>query len=552
MSMNAEKIREFMSNRNVQIVAICLLVLLMNIFDISKGELFFNNDEPRHAFNGVFIYDLLRDLPLDPIQYAYEYYAQYPALSIIHWPPFFYVEEAAFYALFGISVEAARLSVLFFALIGSIYWYKLILKMYNMNIAFFSSVLLITAQPILLYSKMVMLEIPSLALIIISIYYYYKYIVDRERKDVYWCSIFMALAILTKQNAIFLPLLFIAHSVFNSKYDLLKVRDVWISIIIFILLITPYNLFVLHHTASSVAKDLLQGTSDNAGSIYSLGTYLYYLKVLPEQVGWGLLGIFVLSMGQLLVRKQVRDNSLPLLWIVVCYIVFTLISQKSSRYIIYWVPPVILFSVIAIDSISLKIRKISFSIVVLAVISLLQIACAFENEKPFISGYEKAAESVLEKMDNGILFFDGYYDANFIFYIRKHDKDRNVVVIRGSKAMFTTNIYPEYDIKHIMDNQREIDQYIQDYGIKYIIVEDIIKGNLQVNITLRRLLNDGSKFRLISTVGVDSNLKDNENKSILIYENKRDVERRKKAISFKMLTLNGKDISLDLDKKAGN
>jgi hypothetical protein len=47
-------------------------------------------DEAQHAVIDLFIADALRDLPIrHPVQYAYRYYAQYPALAILHWPPLF-------------------------------------------------------------------------------------------------------------------------------------------------------------------------------------------------------------------------------------------------------------------------------------------------------------------------------------------------------------------------------------------------------------------------------------------------------------------------------
>ncbi|MFQ5788189.1 MAG: hypothetical protein ACE5H1_09440, partial [Thermodesulfobacteriota bacterium] len=145
-------LKNLIENKNLQLVFICLLAVILHATDISKGELFYNNDETRHAFTGVFIHDLICDLPLNPLQYTYEYYAQFPALGIIQWPPFFYFVESFFYFIFGISALSGRMTVLFFALLGIIFWYTLVLKMHNKNIAFFSSVLLLTCQPVLIFS----------------------------------------------------------------------------------------------------------------------------------------------------------------------------------------------------------------------------------------------------------------------------------------------------------------------------------------------------------------------------------------------------------------
>jgi len=72
-----------------------------------NGE-FWWSDSPRHALNGVFIQDLIAAFPWrDPAQFAAQYYVQYPALTILFYPPLFYVVSAPFFAVFGVSHATA-------------------------------------------------------------------------------------------------------------------------------------------------------------------------------------------------------------------------------------------------------------------------------------------------------------------------------------------------------------------------------------------------------------------------------------------------------------
>src|SRR5207302_5103114 len=76
------------------------------------GE-FWWSDAPRHALNGVFIRDLLAAFPWrDPVGFATQYYGQYPALTILFYPPLFYIVSAPFYAAFGVSNTTALAVVL--------------------------------------------------------------------------------------------------------------------------------------------------------------------------------------------------------------------------------------------------------------------------------------------------------------------------------------------------------------------------------------------------------------------------------------------------------
>lgn len=60
----------------------------------------------------MFLLDLLRELPLaDPAGFAKNWYAHYPALSILFYPPLFALSEVPVYALFGVSHGSAQLTV---------------------------------------------------------------------------------------------------------------------------------------------------------------------------------------------------------------------------------------------------------------------------------------------------------------------------------------------------------------------------------------------------------------------------------------------------------
>ena len=84
------------------------IVALLFVTGAPIDDAFSWPDAPRHALNGAFLLDFLRDHPLhDPTGYAYNYYARYPALTILFYPPLFYVLLAVFYAVFGVSQTAA-------------------------------------------------------------------------------------------------------------------------------------------------------------------------------------------------------------------------------------------------------------------------------------------------------------------------------------------------------------------------------------------------------------------------------------------------------------
>ncbi len=94
---------------NLGLCAILILtVAILFAFGAPANDSFSWPDAPRHALNGAFVLDLIRQHPFqDPTAYAYNYYLKYPALTILFYPPLFYFVLAFFYALFGVSQVSA-------------------------------------------------------------------------------------------------------------------------------------------------------------------------------------------------------------------------------------------------------------------------------------------------------------------------------------------------------------------------------------------------------------------------------------------------------------
>jgi len=153
------------------------LVCIMACHNIGKGEFDYYIDEAQHAVTGLFVADFLHDLPLrHPVQYAYLYYAQYPAVAILHWPPLFYLFEGMSFLLLGPSVVSARLTVIFFSVVLLYQWFLLVEELQDSYTAAISTAVLGLLPMVLLFEKTVMLEIPSLALCVGAIRHWIRYL----------------------------------------------------------------------------------------------------------------------------------------------------------------------------------------------------------------------------------------------------------------------------------------------------------------------------------------------------------------------------------------
>src|ERR1700756_1824992 len=130
------------------------LVCVVAARDIRIGEFDYNVDEAQHAVTGLFVADALHDLPLrHPVQYAYRYYAQYPAVAILHWPPLFYIFEGMSFLLFGPSVVSARLTVILFAVVLLFEWFLLVEELQDSYTAAICTAVLGLLPTILVFEK---------------------------------------------------------------------------------------------------------------------------------------------------------------------------------------------------------------------------------------------------------------------------------------------------------------------------------------------------------------------------------------------------------------
>ena len=186
-------------------LVLILIVLALFLAGAPTGDAFSWPDAPRHALNGAFVLDLVRDHPFKhPTAYAFNYYAKYPALTILFYPPLFYGFLAAFYALFGVSqtVALAAEFVCYAALaVGA---FRLARFWLNPIFAFSASLILIAAPETAYWGRQVMLEIPAFALVVWSAFFFMRHLREERAAWLYLAVALAVLAMYTKLTSAFI------------------------------------------------------------------------------------------------------------------------------------------------------------------------------------------------------------------------------------------------------------------------------------------------------------------------------------------------------------
>src|SRR3989338_3944701 len=528
----------------------CLaFIILVTVLILGKGintSEFLSADAAHHGMDGIFVLDFVRDHPVFNIyDYAVQYYTKYPALKIGFYPPFFAAVEALFYAIFGISVFSARLTVLFFAIIAMIYWFKLIRLIYNEKIAFYSCLLFITTPYVVEWSKTVMLEMPALAMIIVAVYCFYHYIERNTPGYKYYFILSTIAAVYTKQTAVFIIPLFFLYILFTKKHKRLLDKEVLLIGAALLLLVLPLAIITLKFGGTNIEQSI--GDTGGRGGGGFLRDILVYPKFLPNILTYPALILSVISF--FFIKKYFYKSILFFAWIISFYLLFTYMNVRVIRYAYFWLPPFFLFASLPLDKNRWKIKNVSFGIILFILIFCYQFYSSFSYNKPLFSGYEDAAKYILGQQTNKVFCQgSGIAEGNFIYQIRRLDKKRRMVVYRGSKILASYAMYANKSLVEHVKNKEEIQSLFDDYGLEFFVIEEPINvrkhGNIKAFKLLREVLRS-KEYSLIKTIRLKKERSEAIGELILIYKINKETSVKRDVIHMR-LPIIGTEITVPL------
>lgn len=471
----------------VALLVVCAVVIAHGIH---KGEFNFNTDETIHASTGLYFADFLRDLPLrHPVEYTFRYYAQYPALGVLHWPPIFHMFEGLAFFLFGSSVVTARATILLFALLGIYFQFRLVEYVENRLTAALAALLFALFPLTLLFEKVVMLEVPALSFAMGAIFYWIRYLREERKSDVYRFAFFACAALLTKQTAAFLIPVCVLAAVLTTRLRVFLKRTTWYVAVVCGLVLSPYYLAMARIHGSALAMSV------NASHPVSLlQRASFYWRALPGQTGWIVLVLSVFGIATYCARRDWEKLAIAGAWILGCYITLTPIGYQEPRFMIYWLPAWAWLAAVplTIPRSDKLVRVVQAG----AAVMLLgwQLLGGWSYARPYVNGYGSAAQSLVSMARSGYVLFDGPLPGNFVFFVRASDPNRRVGVLR--KALYVTMLSKDEGSEELVHDSDGIRNVLAEDGVRYIVVAENAPTLFPVQKTLRDLLHHDHQFRL--------------------------------------------------------
>lgn len=483
---------------------LALLFLCLYLRLPRQGDIWWM-DASRHALNGAFVLDFLKAMPFGhPVTFAYDYYRQWPALTILFYPPLFYASLALAFALFGVSESSALLAELIWFFILAYGAYRLSRRWLGPAGSLAVS-LLLTAGPQLFYwGQQIMLDIPAYALIVWSAHFTLGYLENGKRRTLAVAVILAVLAVWTKYNAAYF-LVVIAFSLLLARGPrLLRQRVIWeVAAIGAVFLIPVLGLFFKFGS-----YDLSQAYTGQGGGPGPLASFGYYATVLPDIVSWPVI-VLALAYAGLVWRwphyRISRDATiLMIVWLAGTYLFYSTIAVKQPRHILTIGYPLVLAAVLVVERSLTRWRWRELGPLALAA-TMLGVTI-YSVPIPFVSGVREAAQTVarLAPRDTNVAVWCRL-DGTFIFNLRAAGTRGDMGVVRMDKLLFSdVAVQFEWGFRQRQLDASQFYGLLRDLHVQYVVFQSGYRDDVGVVHQLDQLLR-GPKFREVATIPMHAN-----------------------------------------------
>jgi len=304
-----------------------------------------------------------------------------------YYPPFYHFSTVLSYFLFGTSMHSAISINIFYFGILLVSVYGIGKYLYNQETGLIAAVLISLYPTIVGMRRFYLIEIALVATVALSIYMLLLSENFKNRKYSIGFGIAFAISILTKWTALFFiigPLAFALYESMRKPADnknLTKKEHKkragnknsypWINILLMGATALLISLIWYAPHISEVYKTIVWGneywgTTEGDPEVFSLQSIFYYVfALINSQISFVFFIVFLAGLIMALKAKQ-KSNNLLLSWILLPYIVMTLLRNKNDRYTIASIAAIAIISAYWISSLEKKKTKaIVLSIIVL-------------------------------------------------------------------------------------------------------------------------------------------------------------------------------------------
>lgn len=390
-------------------------------------------------------------------------------ISIVR--PFLFSFFAAIIYKMGIGDWIIRIIELIISLTGVTLIYLLGRRLFSPLAGLIASGIMSFFYLDLFYMIRLMVDIPSMVLMILTFYLFWEgYIFKKSYYYIWAMGFFMGLNYTLRFPSALAGAIILFYLIITEGLKFLKNKHLWIAMGICFLVMMPY--FVYFYFAFDRIP-VIQGVTYGLGEGRQFG---FYLKLLPTALqsnipfvtqnipvlqlflvffvfGLGYM-VFNLALGLDLVRKggELRKYVFMLLWLVMPFVFFSLIWLAEDRYMFYIYPAIFLVTSLALTKMSDYLKKYNKVIpyIIIGVVIFLGMYTQLRYADNLI---KSKADSYVQLKEAG-------------FWIKEHSDKKDIVM---SVATSQLTYYAEREIL-AFSNEEEFIKLVKERRPKYLIL----------------------------------------------------------------------------------
>lgn len=473
--------------------------------------------------DGVLIHDWVKAGPkewIHPIDFAVKQYSYYPTLGMGRpYPPGFAIVESLFFLLFGVSIPVARFCTACFGIAAIVGVYLVAKHSISIIAAICASLALLAIPDGVYWTRQVMLEMPTLCVLIWLIYAVQGYVEKPTWKRWVWVVILMFAAPLFKQTSVFIiPVLgfVFLYMVYHRRIPLNQFIAAAVIIITPVMLLIGYTFW---NDNNSTYMFSLVSRGKPITEWFTYDAMMFYPRWMPYKIGWILI---ILSGAGLVISFRHRNwlSGLLGLWLVIFSIMTICIQHKEPRYLFFlYFPMAMWIGILAEQCLCWFSSKRSIISCILLIGMTILVGRAFGTRNPINPHYGEMVTEHIDKIRGKIVFFEGRRDGDFIFAVREKLGNRKALIVRGSKILYScaADAYWHY-VSYVTDTN-DVHEKLKPFGFHSLFVEKENVAHIQEVALLHDYLRDDSTYVLVDTVKHNTAIKDTNwiNRTVDVY-----------------------------------
>jgi glycosyltransferase involved in cell wall biosynthesis len=486
-----------------QIAAVVLAVTLSSLVHWQNDGLWLQGDSPRHAATGLFVLDLVRSLPADPLDYSLSYYARYPIIVPLVYPPLFYLFEASAFAMLTPTPYVAKGLVLGFSAVAGIY-VALWARRQIGPIAGWAGALVVLMPAMVRYSNGVLLNVPTTALGLGALFHLQEWWSSENQRHRMLFVLLSVAAILTYYPGTVVIPVAMVWMVGSKRFGIRSgtvglAVAVAIAVSLVLLVAFAFPLF-FSRMAPSFPR------------LFTSGAWMFYLRRLPllADLPWLALGALGLLWGIVTSRRREQAIRLALVYPTVLTSL-VILPAYSDRYALLLTPTTVLaaFVGLAIAFETAGRWKIFVASAALVVMFFWTGWSGLGAQVPAVSGFAPIADYLRAEGPNDAVLYSGRYDGVFGFYMQSGDSqfDRRLVLTNRLLYRFQQDSgFSFNETPHVNSAADVVDLIRHQSGCRWVAVEIGVEKNLPVSDRYLRQALLGPEFERVRSFPVTAGL----------------------------------------------